>query len=184
MQSPRIALIVGSFRPASRNRKLGRAIAKLGKERFAFHDSRIDDLPHFNQDIEQTPPDVVKRLKAEVEAADAVLFITPEYNRSIPGILKNAFDWGSRPFGKSVWTRKPAATAGATAGKIGTALAQQHLRNLLLGQDMIVMGQPEFYLTMTDTSIDANDDCDESTAKFIGNFLDKFAAWIEQTRKR
>jgi len=117
MAQARIALIVGSLRPASRNRKLARAIARLGQGRFEFQDLRIDDLPFFDQDIEQTPPAPVARFKREVQDSDAVLFITPEYNRSIPGLLKNAVDWGSRPFGKSIWGGKPAATAGPPAAR-------------------------------------------------------------------
>ena len=180
MGTLKVAMLVGSVRPASRNQTLARAIAKLAAGRLDCQVLRIDDLPFFDQDVERTPPPQVLRLKAEVRAADAILFITPEYNRSIPGLLKNAIDWGSRPYGDSAWNGKPCAVAGATSGKLGTMAAQQHLRNILSCQDMVIMGQPEFYFQHTDELIDAQGNADPATAKFINTFLERFEKWIRR----
>jgi chromate reductase len=121
----------------------------------------------------------VTRLKREVEAADAVLFITPEYNRAIPGVVKNAVDWASRPWGKNSWSGKPAAIAGATGGKIGTAVAQAELRNILVVLDMALMGQPEAYITLGPATIDANHNVtDEAVRKFLAGFVGSFRDWI------
>ncbi|HBK45613.1 MAG TPA: NADPH-dependent FMN reductase, partial [Xanthomonadaceae bacterium] len=143
----------------------------------------IGDLPLYNQDDDGDYPPQGKRLKQQVRDADAVLFVTAEYNRSIPGVLKNAIDLGSRPYGDSAFAGKPAAVLGISVGAIGTAPAQQHLRNVLAYLDMQVMGQPEVFLQHkeglfgSDGTI-ANDD----TRKFLQGFVDKFAAWIARRR--
>ena len=108
----------------------------------------LGDLPHYNQDLWDDPPAAVTRLKREVEAADAVIFVTPEYNRAPPGLVKDVVDWASRPYGKNSWAGKPAAVIGATTGKIGTAVAQSQLRSTLLVLDLAVMGQPEAYIQL------------------------------------
>ena len=129
-----IAVIVGSTRNDSINRKLAKALVKLAPKDFEFEFVRIDDLPVFNQDHDQSPPDSVLRVKAQISKADAFLFVTPEHNRSMPAALKNVLDWLSRPYGKSLWPGKPAGLVGASLGAVGTAVAQAHLRNTLGGR--------------------------------------------------
>ena len=126
-----IAVLVGSLRRESFNRKLAHAMAMLAPSDFTFEQIQIDDLPLYNQDDDAQQAASTLRMKAEVLKAQGLLFITPEYNRSIPGVLKNAIDHGSRPYGTSAWSGKPAGVLGVSSGAIGTALAQQHLRNVL-----------------------------------------------------
>ncbi len=178
--SPRkIGVVVGSIRRNSINRKLARAVIKLMPADFECEMLRIDDLPVYNQDLDPTPPEPVVRLKGEIAAANAILFVTPEHNRSVPTALKNALDWASRPYGKSAWAGKPAAVIGASPGQISTAVAQQHLRMSLAYLDMPMLGQPEVFIRFTPGLFDddgniANDD----TRKFLQNFADRFAAWV------
>ena len=127
----KVAVIVGSIRKDSINKKLATALEKLGAGKLEFQRIRIDDLPLFNQDDEASPPPEVVRMKGEIKAADAVLFVTPEHNRSIPAAMKNAFDWGSRPRGQNAWIGKVAAVIGTSGGSIGTAVAQQHMRTII-----------------------------------------------------
>jgi len=174
----KLAIIVGSNRRESINRKLAQALVRLGAGRFSASFVRIDDLPLYNQDLEGDLPGSVVRFKAEVEAADAVLFVTPEHSRSIPAMLKNALDWGARPWGKNSWSGKVAAVTGASVGAIGTALAQQHLRQILGAQGVVLAGG-EAYLTFKPGLIDANDVVtDEGTRTFLQSFLDQFAALV------
>ena len=146
MSTYTIAVFVGSLRRDSFNRKLAHALAVLAPTKFTFEQSQIDDLPLYNQDDDANPSPQVARLKGEITAAQGVLFFTPEYNRSIPGVLKNAIDHASRPYGKSAWNGKPAGVIGASVGPIGTALAQQHLRNILAYLNMPTLGQPEAFI--------------------------------------
>ena len=141
----KIALVVGSLRRDSFNRQLGHAVAKLAPPGFSFHEVRVDDLPLYNQDDDAAPAEAVKRLKKEISAADGLVFVTPEYNRSIPGVLKNAIDHASRPYGQSVWAGKPAGVLGASVGAPGTSMAQQHLRNILAYLDVPTLGNPKFF---------------------------------------
>jgi len=180
MATPTIAVLVGSLRKASINLKLARALEKLaeGKARFEF--VQIGDLPLYNQDFDADYPAEATRLKQQIRAADAVLFVTPEYNRSVPGVLKNAIDIGSRPYGDSAFAGKPAAVIGASVGVIGTALAQQHLRNILAYLDMPVLGQPEAFLHFKDGLIDdAGTISNPGTAEFLQGFVDAFLALVQ-----
>ncbi|HEY4133988.1 MAG TPA: NAD(P)H-dependent oxidoreductase [Alphaproteobacteria bacterium] len=175
-----IALLIGSLRKDSMNRKFAKALEKLAGDRLKFQEISID-LPAFNQDQESDPPALVATLRTQVLAADGVLIVTPEYNRSIPGLVKNALDWGSRPYGKNVWANKPVATCGASGGAIGSALAQAHLRNVLAYLDMPTLLQPEVYLHFTKDLIDdAGNISKEDTQKFLGGFVDKYVAWVEK----
>lgn len=176
-----IAVIVGSLRKDSYNKTLAKALEKLAAGKMKFTHVEIGDLPLFNQDLESSLPAPVARMKKEIETADAVLLVTPEYNRSIPGVLKNAIDWGSRPYGKSSFAGKPAAIAGASPGAIGAAVAQNHLRSVTAGfLDMPTMGQPELYLAWKDGVIAADGSVnDEGTKKFLQGFVDKFALWVD-----
>jgi len=178
----KIAVLVGSLRRDSINLKFAKALAKLGGPRFDFHFVELGDLPLYNEDLWENPPSSVLRLKKDVDAADAVLFVTPEYNRSIPAVVKNAIDWGSRPWGQSSWAGKPGSIAGITPGNIGTALAQAHLRNILGHADVILLGQPEVFLVNKPGLIDDHFEItDDQTREFLQGYLAKFAGWIENT---
>jgi chromate reductase len=178
MAAFKIALIVGSNRRDSINLKFAKALAKLGSDKFDFKFVQIDDLPLYNQDNEGNLPASVARFKAEIAEADGILIVTPEHNRSIPAVLKNAIDWGSRPWGKNSWTGKVAAVTGAAQGAISTALAQQHLRQIL-GVLGVVLSGGEAYLQFKPDLIDANDVItNESTRQFLKGFLDQFAALV------
>lgn len=179
MTQYQVAVIVGSLRKDSYNRILATAIAKLAPAEFSFKQLSIGDLPLYNQDDDAHPADSVKRLKSEISAANALLFVTPEYNRSIPGVLKNAIDHASRPYGQSVWGGKPAGVIGISIGAIGTALAQQHLRNVLAYLDVPTMGQPEAFLQLRDGMFDSNGDIGESSQKFLQNWVDRYVAWVK-----
>ena len=174
----KIAIVVGSNRRESVNRKLAQALAKLGAGGLDFRFVRIDDLPLYNQDDEGKLPASVVRFKAEIAAADGVLFVTPEHSRSIPAALKNAIDWGARPWGQNSWTGKVAAVTGTSPGAISTALAQQHLRQILGAQGVVLSGG-EAYLQFRPGLIDDNDVVtDEGTRGFLKSFLDQFAALV------
>ncbi|MFY9769877.1 MAG: NADPH-dependent FMN reductase [Xanthobacteraceae bacterium] len=172
---PRIAVIVGSNRRDSINRKLAQALIRLGAGKFDANFARIDDLPMYNQDNEGNLPPEVVRFKNELTRADGVLIVTPEHDRSIPAALKNAIDWGARPWGKNSWTGKPAFITGTSPGAIGSALAQQHLRSVMTGLGMILLGG-EAYVTFKPNLIDERGNiADESTNKFLADFVDRFA---------
>lgn len=177
----KVAVIIGSLRKDSYNRKLTLALDKLNHPMLELLPMKIDDVPLFNQDHENDLPAPVIRMKNDIVSADAILFVTPEYNRSIPGVLKNVIDWGARPYGKNSWVGKPTAIIGISPGNIGTAIAQSHLRSIMVTLDTILLGQPEVYLVYKDGLIDdAFNITVESTKKFLQGFLDRFTKWIEK----
>ena len=176
----RIATVVGSLRRESLNRKFAHALARLAPEGFEFEFLEIGDLPLYDQDQDTHQAAPVKRLKQQVRDAHGVLFVTPEYNRSIPGVLKNAIDHASRPYGDSAWAGKPAGVIGVSVGSIGTALAQQHLRNTLAYLDMPTMGQPEAFIQHTDTLYDASGDIGEASRAFVQGWMDRYVAWVNR----
>jgi chromate reductase len=179
MGKVKVAVFVGSLRKGSYNRMLAKAVEDLAPEGFEFQYIRIGDLPLYNQDFDGDYPAEGKRLKQEVEAADALLFVTPEYNRSIPGVLKNALDLGSRPWGANSFAGKPGAVIGISVGATGTSMAQQHLRNVLAYLDVAVMGQPEVYVQFKEGLIDGEGKVgSEDTRKFLQGFVDRYAAWV------
>ncbi|MBK1717002.1 NADPH-dependent FMN reductase [Thiocystis violacea] len=178
MSHYRIAVIVGSLRRDSFNRKLAEAIVKLAPPAFSFSQVRIDDLPLYNQDDDANPAASVTRLKAEIAAARGLLFVTPEYNRSIPGVLKNAIDHASRPYGQSAWAGKPAGVLGVSVGAMGTALAQQHLRNMLAYLDVPTLGQPEAFIQAKDELFDAAGDIGADSLGFLQGWMDRYVAWV------
>lgn len=135
-------------------------------------------MPHYNQDDDNHPADSVRRLKNEIRAAAGVLFVTPEYNRSVPGVLKNTIDHASRPYGQSAWAGKPAGVIGASIGAIGSALAQQHLRNTLAYLDMPTMGQPEAFIHAKDGFFDADGGIGEGSRAFLQGWVDAYVAWV------
>ena len=173
-----IAVLAGSLRKDSFNRKLATALARLAPANFSFEPVRIDDLPLYNQDDDGAPAEAVKRLKAQIGAARGLLFVTPEYNRSIPGVLKNAIDHASRPYGQSAWGGKPAGVVGVSVGSIGTALAQQHLRAILAYLDVPTLGQPEVFLQMTDGLFDAAGNIGPDSRPFLEGWMERYASWV------
>jgi chromate reductase len=176
-----IAVVVGSLRKDSINRKLAAALATLAAPDFTFTQVEIGDLPLYNQDDDADPAESVRRLKAQIQAAQGVLFVTPEYNRSVPGVLKNAIDHASRPYGKSAWAGKPAGVVGISIGAIGTATAQQHLRNILAYLDVPTLGQPEVFLQIKDDLFDAAGGfAKPDTRKFLQGWMDRYVAWVKK----
>src|SRR5688572_13447842 len=174
-----IAVIVGSLRRDSFNRQLATAIAKLAPQDFSFSQLRIDDLPLYNQDDDASPAASVKRLKDELRAARGLIFVTPEYNRSMPGVLKNAIDHASRPYGQSVWGGKPAGVLGVSVGAIGTAVAQQHLRNVLAYLDVPTLGQPECFIQAKEGLFDASGAIGPDSRQFLQGWMDRYVAWVK-----
>jgi chromate reductase, NAD(P)H dehydrogenase (quinone) len=180
-----IAVLVGSIRAGSINLRFAKALEQLSLTRFTFVFVDIGSLPHYNDDLWKDPPESVLKLKRQVDAADAVLFVTPEYNRSFPGVLKNAIDWGSRPKETSSWPGKPCAVVGTAAGAIATAAAQAQLRALLPILDLVLMGLPEVYFRMTPGAIDDNlVITDDTTRKFLDSWVKRFDAFIERVGVR
>ncbi len=180
MNQYRIAAVVGSLRKDSLNRKLATALAKLAPAEFSFHPVRIDDLPLYDQDDDNVQAESVKRLKQDIVSAQGLLFVTPEYNRSIPGVLKNAIDHASRPYGQSVWAGKPAGVLGVSIGANGTAMAQQHLRNILAYLDVPTLGQPEAFVQMRDGLFDADGNIGETSRDFLQNWMEHYVAWVSK----
>ena len=183
MSQTRIAVIVGSLRRESFNRKLAHALCAMGPESFEFRQLEIGDLPLYNQDDDAHQHANVLRLKDEVRQSQGLLFVTPEYNRSVPGVLKNAIDHASRPYGQSAWAGKPAGVIGISVGAIGTALAQQHLRNTLAYLDVPVMGQPEAFLQVKEGFFDAQGNIGEASRGFVEGWMDKYVAFVEHHLK-
>ena len=180
MAQYKIAVVVGSIRKDSFNKKLARALEKLFPADFSFTHVRIDDLPLYNQDDDGSPAAEVTRLKGEIKAAQGLLFVTPEYNRSIPGVLKNAIDHASRPYGQSVWDGKPAGVIGASVGAIGTALSQQHLRNILAYLNVPTLGQPEAFIHNKEGLYEADGSLGEGSRKFLQGWVDAYVAWVRK----
>jgi chromate reductase len=184
MTKPKIAIVVGSLRKDSVNRKVAQAVCAIAGERLDCHIAEIGDLPLFNPDIEASPPPEWARFKAEIAAADGILFVTPEYNRSMPGALKNAIDVASRPYGQSAWEKKPAAIITASPGGIGGFGCNHALRQSCVFLDMPVMQQPEAYLGhVTDKSFNPDGSLtDPGLAKLVRNIATAFADWVELIR--
>jgi chromate reductase len=181
MATIKVGVLVGSLRKASINRKLARAVEKLAPPELAFEHVRIDDLPLYSQDFDNVYPAACQKLKKDIEGFDALLFVTPEYNRSIPGVLKNAIDIASRPWGTNSFAGKPGAVIGASIGAAGTSMAQQHLRNTLVYVDVAVLAQPEVFIQLKDdASADDEKLGSESTQKFLQDFVDRYVAWIKR----
>lgn len=174
-----VAVLIGSLRRDSINKKLAHALEKLASGKLEFRYVEIRDLPLYDEDLWASPPASVLRFKQQVEAAEGVLLVTPEYNRGTTPALKNAIDWGSRPIGKSSWTGKPLGIAGASIGAIGTAVAQSDVRESMLTLGTVVMGSPELYLTYKEGLIDDSFDVsDEKSRKVLTAYVERFAAWI------
>ena len=178
MTKPGVGIIVGSNRRESINRRLAKAVAKLESERLEFSWIHIDDLPMYNQDLEADRPVVVRRFTAEVAKCPALLFVTPEHNRSLPAVLKNAIDWGSKPTDQNVWRGKVAAITGTSFGAIGTAVGQQHLRQILGILGVLVMGGEAYISFRPDPVDDDGNFLDESKRAFCKAYMDQFASLV------
>ena len=175
-----IAVFVGSLRRDSINHRLLNAMIPMAPADFALRQIEIGGLPLYNQDDDDQQCSAVVAMKREIAAAQGILFVTPEYNRSIPGVLKNAIDHASRPYGQNSWHGKPAGIVGASTGGIGTALAQQHLRNILAYLEVPTMSQPEAYLQIAEGYFDEYGDFTNSDARrFLRGWMDEFAAWVK-----
>jgi chromate reductase len=180
MSQYQIAVVVGSLRRESFNGRLAAAVARLAPSEFTFNRVEIDDLPLYNQDDDADPAEQVKRLKREISAAQGLLFVTPEYNRSFSGVLKNAIDHASRPYGQSVWGGKPAGILGVSVGAIGTAVAQQHLRTVLAYLDVPTLGQPEAFIQAKEGLFDASGNIGADSQKFLKDWMDRYVSWVKK----
>ena len=180
-QRLRILGIAGSLRRESYNRAALRAAIELAPDDASVETFELDGIPGFNQDEERNPPPQVVELKQRVRAADALLIVTPEYNYSIPGVLKNAIDWGSRPYGDSAWTEKPVAIMGASVGALGTARAQYHLRQVFVFLNMLALNQPEVMIGNAASRFDANGKLtDETSRGLVRKLLENLVAWTRR----
>lgn len=185
MTTRNVAVLVGSLRKGSFNRKMALALAELAKPKLALEIVEIGGLGFYDQDLDDDVPEAWTRFRDRIRAADAVLFVTPEYNRSVPGVLKNAIDVGSRPYGKSAWQGKPAAIVSVSPGAIGAFGANHHLRQSLVFLDMPAMQQPEMYVGNAASLFDDDGGiASKGTRDFLESFVKAFAAWIEKTAPR
>jgi chromate reductase len=177
-----IAVLVGSLRKESINKRYAHALEKLAEGRLVF--DYVDmDLPLYNEDLWAEPPAKVLLLKEKIAAADGVLIVSPEYNRSMPAVTKNALDWGSRPYGQNVWADKPVALTGASPGSQGTAVMQSQVRSTLVILGMRVLGAPEVYISFKPDLLSDDDTvANEGTAKFLTGFLEAFTHWIQPSQ--
>ena len=180
MKNYKIAVFVGSLRKESYNLKTAKALMSLAPESLSLHIVDIGDLPLFNQDLEETPPNQWEEFREQIRAADGLLFLTPEYNRSVPGVLKNAIDVGSRPYGENSWDGKPAAVVSVSIGDIGGFGANHHLRQSLVFVNVPTMAQPEVYIGGCAKLFDEKGNLiNESTRKFLSDFMSAFESWVE-----
>lgn len=179
MTTFKVGYLIGSLAKESINRKLSKALIRLAPEHLSFIEIPIKDLPLYSYDYDADFPPVARAFKDAIASADAVLFVTPEYNRSIPGALKNAIDWASRPYGENSFTRKPSAVIGTSPGAIGTAVGQQHLRSVLSFCNSPQMNAPEAYIQFKPGLItDDGEVTNESTAEFLRKYMAEFHQFI------
>lgn len=185
MKPYKIGVLVGSLRKESYNLKTAKALLGLSPETLALEIISIGELPFYNEDIEASAPDQWIKFRDQIKACDGVLFVTPEYNRSVPAVLKNAIDVGSRPYGKSVWNGKPGAIISVSPGKIGAFGANHHLRQSLVFLNVPAMAQPEAYIGGAAELFDQNGTLkNESTKGFLKTFMEAFAKWMEANSKK
>lgn len=178
----RVAYVIGSLASVSINRQLALALVALAPKGLTFEEAPIADLPLYNYELDNAFPEPARRFKQTIAEADAVLLVTPEYNRSIPGSLKNAIDWASRPYGKNAFTRKPVGVIGTSGGKVGTAVAQQHLKQVMNYCDAILLNQPEAYVQFNKGAF-AGDGriTDDALAKVLGDYMTSFGEFVAKT---
>lgn len=178
MKKLKILSLVGGISKDSINKKLYQALINVSDTDYNFQLADISKFPFYSQDLEMDPPDIITEFKDQIRETDAVLFITPEYNRSVPGVLKNAIDWGSRPYGQNLWDKLPAGILGASIGNIGTFGAQHHLRQILSYLNVYVMNQPEFYLNASKAFNTDGTLMNKDIEKLIKVYWDTFKEWI------
>ena len=179
MEQYKVGYLIGSLAKGSINRKLARALVKLAPASLMMREISFAELPLYSYDYDANFPPAAKAFKEQIAAVDAVLFVTPEYNRSIPGGLKNAIDWASRPYGKNAFARKPSAIIGTSPGKIGTAIAQAHLRSILAFCNSPLMNSIEAYVQYEQGLItDAGDVTNETTSAFLHDYMTAFSDYI------
>lgn len=182
MVTRKIAVFVGSLRKEAFSKKVANALMELAPAGFQMEIIEIGQLPLYNQDLDENPPDSWTEFRNHVKSFDALVFVTPEYNRSVPAALKNALDVGSRPSGKSVWSGKPAAVISNSPGQYGGFGANHHLRQTFVFLDIPVMQQPETYLAKVNEMFDENGKLiNERTQEHLKKFMDTFALWVEKT---
>ncbi len=180
-----VAVLLGSLSENSINKTLAKTFEKLGEDRLRFDYLDIAGLPFYNNDLWDQPHAAITEFKHRIEAADAVLIVMPEFNRSFPAVIKNALDWGSRPYGQNSWAGKPLALAGASPGGVGTAAGQSQLRAVLPVLGFVVMGQPEVYFQFQPGLIDEHFEVtDDQSRAFLAGFVDSFINWIDQHGER
>ena len=183
MATYKIGIVVGSLRKDSINRKLAQALVKLLPQDFVAEFIEIGDLPLYNQDLDGNQPATVGKFKQQIEQQHGIIVVTPEYNRSIPGALKNALDVGSRPYGHSIWSGKPAAIVSVSPGAVAAFGANHHLSQPLVFLNMPTMQQPEAYIGNVADLLDENGKLKKDDTKaFLKSFTDAFAAWIDKTK--
>lgn len=176
-----VGYFVGSLSKQSINRSLAACLLEVAPASLEFTQIAIGDLPLYNRDFDSDYPEVALAFKKQITDSDALLFVTPEYNRSVPGVLKNAIDWGSRPSGRSAFAGKPAGVIGTSTGGPGTAMAQQHLRNSLAFLDVATMGQPEGFIQYTPQRFAPDGTLiDESTRQFLRNWMAAYGKWVKR----
>ncbi len=181
METKKIAVLVGSLRKESLSRKIAKALITLAPKTLALEIVEIGNLPLYNEDLEQNLPEAWMKFRERVRGVDGVLFVTPEYNRSVPGVLKNAIDVGSRPKESSVWNGKPAGIVSVAPGMISAFGANHHLRQSLVYLNMPAMAQPEAYIGQVKDRLDSSGKLkDDSTKAFLSDFMLKFADWVDR----
>ncbi|TYC70910.1 NAD(P)H-dependent oxidoreductase [Stappia sp. BW2] len=176
----RIATLIGSLRKESFNRTVAEALIRLAPDDFEFFEISIGNLPHYNQDDDDNQADTVRQMKAAVKGSNGVFIVTPEYNRSVPGVLKNALDLGSRPYGDNSWSGLPAGTVGVSPGSTGTAIAQSHLRTSLAFFDMPTLGQPEMYIQWQDDLVNEDGAFADDSKDFFQSWMDTFTEFVRK----
>jgi chromate reductase, NAD(P)H dehydrogenase (quinone) len=176
-----VIVLIGSLRKESFSRKVANTLVDLAKEPLRLNIVEIGNLPFFNQDLEKTPPQEWVAFRDRIRPANALLFITPEYNRSVPGVLKNAVDVGSRPYGQSVWNAKPGGVVSVSPGAVGGFGSNHHLRQSLVFLNVPTLQQPEAYLGHADKLFDESGKMNnDSTREFLAKYLDAFATWVSK----
>lgn len=182
---PKVAVIVGSLSRNSANRAFATALGKAAAHKLDFHFVELGELPLYNHDYDADYPAAGRRFKKDIESADAVLFVTPEYNRTFSAVIKNAIEWGSRPWGQNSWAGRPGAVIGVTPGAVGTSAAQSQLRAVVPVLDIALLAQPELYINIRPGQIDENGEIvDDALKALVDGWVERFSDWIARLQQR